>query len=332
MAQKNYKNRSLALPMIFVGIACFALGGLSGFLLSDYYITHNAKMDEGKQDSIPVDFSSKGMQVRMLSSVTNEDGSITKTIGYTVLPADATNKDISVKLQYADGTSCADLAAAVVDQEAKTVAITIKAAFSKEIHVVLQSVSKSSVQTTIYLNYEKKLLALDRSIDGTEIHVGKWNDESNAISGFEMNHFIAPEYSVFTYDKEYSFVISDIEIPEGEFSQELSSYTESDPDLALNMSHLIQDKIIGKGSISAEEIWGLSDAQDWHYLLSNFTEEEQTIPYYHTTFTATYASVSQPETKVVYSGLDLYLSLAGDYIPFVTEVEEIQAENPVLIY
>lgn len=31
MAQKNYKNRSLALPMIFVGIACFALGGLSGF-------------------------------------------------------------------------------------------------------------------------------------------------------------------------------------------------------------------------------------------------------------------------------------------------------------
>lgn len=332
MAQKKKMNKSLVTSMILGGIACFALGGLSGFLLSDYYITHEAQVDSGALDSIPVDASSKGMQVKMLSSVTNEDGSVTKTIGYTVLPAAATNKDVTVKAQYADGSSCADVASVLLDQQNKTVSITIKAAFSQEIQVVLTSVSKASVQATIRLNYEKKLLGLDRLLDGTAIHVGAWPEETVSIADFSMKNFVTPSYSAFTYDKVYSFAVSEVTVPEGDFSEEILQYSDSDPNLALNLAHLIQDKINAQEAISAADIWNLSESEDWQYFLSNLTEEEQVTPYYHTTFTATYSSIGQPETKVVYSNVELYLSLTGDYSAFVTEVEEIQTESPSLVY
>ena len=332
MAQKKKMNKSLVTPMILGGIACFALGGLSGFLLSDYYITHNAAMDKGEKDSIPVDASSKGMQVKMLSTVTNDDGSVTKTIGYTVLPAAATNKDVTVKAQYADGSSCADVASVILDQENKTVAVTIKNAFSQEIQVVLTSASKASVTATIRLNYEKKLLGLNRLIDGAEIHVGSWGEETASIADFSIENFVTPEYSAFTYDKVYSFAVSEVTVPEGDFVEEILQYSDSDPDLALNMAHLLQDKINAQAAISAADIWALSETEDWQYFLSNLTATEQVTPYYHTTFTATYSSIGQPETKVVYSDVELYLSLAGDYSAFVTDVEEIQTESPSLVY
>lgn len=340
MKQNKSKNnktkqspvKSIALLLVFGALGCFLLGGVSGYLLSDYFFTHNATIDSGKHDNVPVDFASKGMKIKMLSSVTNEDESITKIISYKILPADATNKDIDVKVQYEDKTSCSDVASVSVNQKEKTVAITVAKSFSKEIHVVLTSVSNSSVKAIIKLNYEKRLISLNKTIEQNEIHFGKWNNEDKVIQDFKLENFVKAEYSEFTYDKNYTFEVSHVEIPEGDFSSDITQYTESDVDLAVNFSRLIQSKVTSQSTINAEDIWNLSTSEDWHYLLSNLSLEQQATPYYKTTFNAIYRGVSESDKKAVYENLDLYISLANDYSSFITEVTGIEQDSSILVY
>lgn len=319
---------SMILLLVFGALGCFLLGGVSGYLLSDYFITHSATIDS--KDNIPVSFSSTGMKIKMLSSITNEDGSVTKTIGYSVLPANATNKDIDVKVQYQDGSACSDIATVSINQKEKTVAITVIKAFSKEIHVILTSMSNSSVTATIKLNYEKRLVSLNKKINSNEINFGNWQSEANAIQDFKLENFVEAEYSSFTYDKNYTFEVSSVEIPEGDFSTDITEL--SDVDLALNFSRLIQNKVSNQSTITADLVWNLSATEDWHYLLSNISLDQQTIPYYHTTFNAIYSGVSQPDKKVVYENVDLYVSLANDYSSFVTSVEAIESDESILVY
>lgn len=340
MKQNKSKNnktkqspvKSIALLLVFGFLGCFLLGGVSGYLLSDYFITHTANIDSGAKDNVPVDFSSKGMKIKMLSSVTNEDGSITKTISYKILPAEATNKDIDVKVKFNDGSSCSNVANAVVNQKEKTVAITVAKSFSKEIHVILTSVSNSSVKAIIKLNYEKRLISLNKTIEENELHFGNWQTEANIIKDFKIENFVKAEYSEFTYDKNYTFEVSNVEIPEGDFSTEISQYTQSDVDLAVNFSRLIQSKVTSQSTITAEELWNLSTSEDWHYILSNLSVEQQATPYYKTTFNAIYRGVSESDKKAIYENLDLYISLANDYSSFITEVTGIEQDSSILVY
>lgn len=326
--QTKSTTTSMILLLVFGALGCFLLGGVSGYLLSDYFITHSATIDS--KDNIPVSFSSTGMKIKMLSSITNEDGSVTKTIGYSVLPANATNKDIDVKVQYQDGSACSDIATVSINQKEKTVAITVIKAFSKEIHVILTSMSNSSVTATIKLNYEKRLVSLNKKILANEINFGNWQSEANAIQDFKLENFVQPKYSEYTYDKNYTFEVSHVEIPEGDFSTDITDL--SDVDLALNFSRLIQTKVLKQSTINAEDIWNLSATEDWHYLLSNISLDQQSTPYYHTTFNAIYSGVSQPDKKVVYENVDLYVSLANDYSSFVTSVEAIESDESILVY
>ena len=319
---------SMILLLIFGALGCFLLGGVSGYLLSDYFITHSATIDS--KDNIPVSFSSTGMKIKMLSSITNEDGSVTKTIGYSVLPANATNKDVDVKVQYKDGSACSDITTVSINQKEKNVAITVTKSFSKEIHVILTSMSNSSVTATIKLNYEKRLISLNKKINSNEINFGNWQSEANAIQDFKLENFVEAEYSSFTYDKNYTFEVSSVEIPEGDFSTDITEL--SDVDLALNFSRLIQNKVSNQSTITAEDLWILSATEDWHYLLSNISLDQQTIPYYHTTFNAIYSGVSQTDKKAVYENVDLYVSLANDYSAFVTEVTGIESDESILVY
>ena len=321
---------SMILLLIFGALGCFLLGGVSGYLLSDFFITHSATIDSGSKDNVPVSFSSTGMKIKMLSSVTNEDGSVTKTIGYSVLPANATNKDVDVKVQYYDKSSCEDVASVSVNQKEKTVAITVTKSFSKEIHVILTSMSNSSVTATIKLNYEKRLVSLNKKITSNEINFGNWKNEVNTLKDFKLENFIQPEYSEYTYDKNYTFEVSLVEIPEGDFSTDITEL--SDVDLALNFSRLIQNKVSKQSTIIAEDIWNLSATEDWHYLLSNIYLDQQSTPYYHTTFNAIYSGVSQTDKKAVYENVDLYVSLANDYSSFVTSVEAIESDESILVY
>lgn len=338
MKSKKTKNNnktkstitSMILLLVFGALGCFLLGGVSGYLLSDYFITHTATIDSGKHDNIPVEFNSKGMKIKMLSSITNEDGSVTKTIGYSVLPANATNKDVNVNVQYKDGSACSDIATVSINQKEKTVAITVTKSFSKEIHVILTSVSNSSVTATIKLNYEKRLVSLNKKITSNEINFGNWKNEVNTLKDFKLENFVEAEYSEFTYDKNYTFEVSHVEIAEGDFSTDITEL--SDVDLSLNFSRLIQNKISNQSTITAEDIWNLSATEDWHYLLSNFSIDQQTIPYYHTTFNAIYSNVSQPDKKAVYENVDLYVSLTNDYSSFVTEVTGIESNESILVY
>lgn len=144
--------------------------------------------------------NSNGIRIKQSTSGKNSSGYDYITFSYSISPTNAT-KSISAFLKYIDGTNCSDVINSSVDFNAKTITLTCKQAFNKQIKLVVSIVDQPDIYAEALIDYERK--AIGASYEG----YGDYSFVSNGLNNksFNLYEYININYGdVFTIDKTYN--------------------------------------------------------------------------------------------------------------------------------
>lgn len=310
---------------IFAGIACLLL--LTMLSISQ---KEEASLPCSASDIAATIDESKRFKIRMISESANEDGSVTKTFGYTVLPADATMQDITASAAFIDDSSCEEVLSVSVSTADKTVSLTCFCAFDRQIIVRLVSVANPDASATVTLDYVKKLLAIEKRNPDSDYYAGKgWNSDYTRISDFSVSNFIAPQYSVYTKDAAYSFKAKNVYCYLDEVCTNTKYSRCFTEDVTDGIKMLLEEKIQqGDGPVTAEELWNISTDAAYHSALYAVSQDDPSMNYLGYMFSATFYCVEVPTKILAETSGYLSLSLMHDYTGFTVDVESLTAEVP----
>ncbi len=256
-------------------LACLLIGGVAAIGGKVYH--DSTKKEPGVIETIPgdedVSIKQNGITIKKLNSVTNQDGSVTKTFTYTISPANATNKAISASAKYSDGTACTDVVTVSTNTSNQTISITCKKEFGKVINVTITSLANSSATATIKLNYTKKL----KSITGIQKEYIIQNVNNTVVS---INDLFTPNYSLYTKDKSYTFRYYDGTVDAERYKTDggyVDNYKFSDGTfLDDKLSNLIIEAVRGQSALpTASDIWNLDSSNAYHSWLVSTTKKEK---------------------------------------------------------
>lgn len=174
---------------------------------------------------------SRGIQVEKISETANEYGEKDQVFQYSIEPSKATNHSVEVSLTYSDGSDCSEVMDYSLDLKAKQVTLSCKSDFSKQIKVVLTSLSNKNAKATILMDYLKKVKSLGLTQNLAVVNdYDDWNctiETYNRITDFNVyvyknldSKMISKEYSAYTKDVTYRFKfdISSYDIQENKSS------------------------------------------------------------------------------------------------------------------
>lgn len=159
---------------------------------------------------------SRGIQVEKISETANEYGEKDQVFQYSIEPSKATNHSVEVSLTYSDGSDCSEVMDYSLDLKAKQVTLSCKSDFSKQIKVVLTSLSNKNAKATILMDYLKKVkslgltqnLAVVNDYDDWNCTIATYNritDFNVYVYGNLVSKMISKEYSSYTKDITYRF-------------------------------------------------------------------------------------------------------------------------------
>lgn len=119
----------------------------------DTWFTGEVK-DAAQKGNLVDDVKANGMTIKRLSSVTNQDGSIANTYSYSITPANATRKDMTIAIAWNGQTDAVigNFLTATIDSSAQTFTITKLADFATQAKVTIQSVANDSVKAEILVD------------------------------------------------------------------------------------------------------------------------------------------------------------------------------------
>ena len=226
---------------IFIGaLSCFLLVGSVGVLAG---VTNwNIFNSNQNEDTV---IKEHGVNVKLLSSEINADGSTTKSFAFSIHPVAASNQSVTVTSKFKDGTDCSSYITTAIDNAAKTVSITTKPVngsygWSKPIVVTITSNANSKATADVTLEYVKKVNSLSLRGNYPVFFIGPgWVKENDAdlsvINDFSYNTMVSPHYSSFTKDRSYTFKCKDVSVTHYEemFDYEANEKVAVDRALAL---------------------------------------------------------------------------------------------------
>lgn len=282
MAKYKKTNSHSILPWILLLLGGAVGIGAVGYFTNGFKTNPFDKTETSDSGMTTDSIISNGISVKALTTKDNGDGTVTKTFTYTVQPEGATNQEITVKAQYKGGEDCSAVVTATVDTGKKTVSVTNKADFDKQVEVILTSVDNPEATATVTVDYVKKVKSVSVN-DTLDPDVGEVLDYTFNLE----NGFYTPTYSKYTKDKSYTFTLSDVSLT-------LQNYQIQDPagnEHMPKVTELIKQRISEQGKFpSPSEVWNLDDSYDWHNFLKNElaqTEPQSDVDYLHYTLKMT---------------------------------------------
>ena len=129
------------------------VGGVVGVLLNN----NNNNVIEEVEDNggIKVDnIMCRGLSIKKLTTSTNSQGQAVQTFNYSVTPANASNQAVTATVKYKDGTDCSAVMAVTTDTATKTISLTCKGEFAKQITLTVTSAANASAKATATVDYE----------------------------------------------------------------------------------------------------------------------------------------------------------------------------------
>nr|MCR5348888.1 hypothetical protein [Bacilli bacterium] len=158
---KRKSNTSKKVIVVLSAAALLAVGvgvgiksnGFRNWNVNDWFDT--AQVDEAAQKgNMAAEVHAEGMKIKRLSSVTNQDGSIANTYSYSITPANATRKDMTISIAWNGQTDAVigNFLTATIDSSAQTFTITKLADFGTQAKVTIQSVSNEDVKAEILVD------------------------------------------------------------------------------------------------------------------------------------------------------------------------------------
>lgn len=174
--QNNFKHnhkthKTLKTVLIVTGCIALGLGSFVGGALYGYQEAVKAmkKNDENNNNDFSVS-EAKGIKIRLLSTMSNADGTVTKVVGYTLDPKEAVVTDFNAGLdwnrgddseydwEYDPNRKVEDYMAYSIDSVNKTITFTCKKAFGRKINFDLSLKDNPSVKAGLLIDYERKVL------------------------------------------------------------------------------------------------------------------------------------------------------------------------------
>lgn len=208
MKKTNNKKKQI---VVLAASAALLLGAGGLAACAFFNATPNPEDQVEGNDSGDV-IRNEGIEVKFLSSKTNEDGTFSKTFTYEITPA-AAPQDVKLAFAWQDSSATgniADFVSATSDSSAKTITVTCKKAFSTVINLTIQSTLNAGATAKVTLNYVQKWvgwkdLGKEKSekvdIMGDGVNPTKIIDYVVAMAKPENNRYV-PELSA-VYTKAY---------------------------------------------------------------------------------------------------------------------------------
>ncbi len=294
--KKKYKKRKNRTEKITIAVLSLMIIGGGCYIGGNYIINSKSESIETIPDDEEVSIINQGITIKKLNTVTNHDGSVTKTFDYKIEPANATNKSVTLSAKYIDGNDCSSIVTLDSDESKQTISITCKADFDKVINVTVVSDDNLSVKSIITLNYVKKLKSFNsKSEDNYRIYFGsgfnasgdseyQFDNMSIRLSDLITNCFDVT-YTKFTKDQTFNFLLEDVNVTLDEVYYNVDSFPEQYKNLVSDYyKKLLDDYLKGKKNDDfsglSEAIWNLSSDNLYHSILveeSNYSITESYV-------------------------------------------------------
>lgn len=274
-----------------------------------------------------VEILSRGIKARMLSSNTNSYGEKDQVFSYSFSPSNATNQQIEISMTYSDETDCSEVMEYSLDATNKQVTLSCKAAFSKQINVVLKSKANENATATIVLDYVKKLKNVTFKTNDF-IYINDYayrGTEYTKISSFQPETFFTTEYSIYTKDASFSYNMEINELTLTEKTVDLSE------DFINTFASNVKSRVNSHSRqyFRSSEIWSMATSNADKSLLKAITTADVDAGNGYLSYTAS-VEIIESRTSATYSGtLNLYFSMYGSYSGSV-DVDAISAETSTL--
>ena len=294
--KKNY-SKSLLSGLCFI----LCIGVLIGF-------GRVIKDSEKPSSSSTHEIISRGIEARMLSSTTNSYGEKDQVFSYSITPSNASNQEVEISMTYSDETDCSEVMEYSLDTTNKQVTLSCKAPFSKQINVVLKAKANENATTTIVLDYVKKLKSITPKDETIFLGIGS----SNTVSHLDPLLYCQPTYSIYTMDKNYSF---DITVSSFEIKDDFVANGTTPDEVYTTFENTLKSKIENQSNyFTADELWNLSNSNDWHTILKNTAIEDSSNDQncFYCEMTATIKCI-EDSTIIITSNIAFCCSLYGDY-------------------
>lgn len=242
------------------------VGGVVGVLLNN----NNNNVIEEVEDNggIKVDnIMCRGVSVKKLSTSTNSQGQAVQTFNYSVTPANASNQAVTATVKYKDGADCSAVMAVTTDTATKTISLTCKGEFVKQITLTVTSAANASAKATATVDYEKKIKNVACCTNTTLNY--KLNDK------LKDSDFYTVTYSQYSKDKTYVFTK---EIDVYDYDEDLDSFN-SYPGFMDNIKPLLNKACNNGYIITADDVWNLSSSNAYHSKLQSASYGEGVISF-----------------------------------------------------
>lgn len=232
------------------------VGGVVTGLVLHNNNNNNEEVDEN--GGIKVDnIMCRGVSVKKLSTSTNSQGQAVQTFNYSVTPANASNQAVTATIKYKDGADCSAVMAVTTDTATKTISLTCKGEFAKQITLTVTSAANASATATATVDYEKKIKSV--SVVSTDSYTVNLTSSKT----IKDSNIYTVAYSQYSKDKTYAFTksLSSIEIDEYNFS--------SATGVLDGLTNLVKKAFNEGYQITANDIWNLNSTNTYHsYLMS----------------------------------------------------------------
>lgn len=316
--KESKKRRSRIVPICLL----LTILGTSIYMLS----SNNKSPDDDviiKQD---------GINLKMLSSNDNEYGELTYIFEYQIIPENATIQEISLSLTYEENNKqiSNNEFNYDIDQFNKTITLICHKAFDKVIILTITSTQNQNASASVKLHYRKKILDLDYQYEYYSIG---GNSSHNNLKDFKASSFVKPTYSIYTKDENYTFKPKSFallyESEEYDINGSLPSTFINSLISLLNRKFLNQEE-----TITAQEIWNLTDDNNVHSKLSKISKLNYESNYISLLFQdAEYYCVEKPEITINDpQSLSITFYLDFDFTNFTINTEQIKIEMEEIIF
>lgn len=241
----------------------------------------NSDSNNSQQLSENTTIKTNGVQLKLLQTTTNSFGEKDQTFTYTINPYNASNQQIEVTLTYIDGTDCSSVMSYTLDATNRTITLSCKADFDKQIKCKLVSKANSAAYSEVTVDYVKKIkkIYLDAD-DYNYISIGDTGDEDdgdNLVRKYvDVTQDFTTTYSKYTKDQTYNIKLKEADkyklfFLNYEYQVELKSFLETDPTLVTSLENYINDLVINPRDYSYEDLWDLQadNIEKWHTILLN---------------------------------------------------------------
>lgn len=307
---------------------------------------------------------SRNLRARALGTINNTDGARTQFFNFEVLPEEATNKEVNITQEYADGSGTsteldikeyteATLPAELGGGDTPANTYSVKAQpFSKAINIKVTAADGSGATATIKCDYTKKI-TLSLTSDTEYIGLGFNNVDTEALNAGEADAVnllmgasgIDKSYSAYTIDANYS------EAPLSAYVYNITEFTMTDnsnlnkyPEAQTKLLNDLTNALKGEANFpSAQTIFNYNDGEaneaEYKAYLKKYSHnaniqigEDSLNSFLNIKISGAIGFNSYPYMSNNFKLTDTYIALNYNFSDFAISTEAVNVSNDHLIF